>query len=212
MGDPKKKRKQYDKPRKKWDKQRIEKERRIVDFYGLKNKRELRRLETLLRNKKHLARAMLALPLEKRIVREQELMSNLRKYGLVKDDSTIDDILSLKVEDILEKRFQTVVFRKGLANTSKQARQFITHGHIAIAKNRVSIPGYLVQADEVSQVNWYSEPIKFETQKPKKDLKKEFEEASGKENAAEEAAKEAPGETKESEKTGTANEEAEESK
>lgn len=178
MGDPKKKRKKYKTPRKKWDKQLLEAERKMVDFYGLKNKKELRKHGTWLKNKRQIARSLLALTLETRLQREKELISGLRKIGLVNENATLDDVLGLKVEELLEKRLQTIVLRKGLANTSKQARQFIIHGHISLNNNKINVPSYLVPIDKVSDVSWYKNPIIIELE-PKKDLKKEFEKAAG---------------------------------
>lgn len=185
MGEPRKKRKQYETPRKQWDKVLLGKERKLVDFYGLKNKKELRKLETWLKYKRKTAKGLLALPLEKRMQRQAELMSGLGKIGLVKAEASLDDVLGLRIEELLEKRLQTVVLRKGLANTSKQARQFVVHGHIAINGKKVDAPGYMVRVEEVSAVNWYGEPVKFETSEPKKDLKKEFEESAGLETLGE---------------------------
>jgi len=185
MGDPKKKRKKYKTPRKKWDKQLLEKEKKLVDFYGLKNKKELRKHETWLKNKKQIARDLLALPLDKRITREKELMSGIKKIGLVNDQATLDDVLGLKVEELLEKRLQTIVMRKGLANTSKQARQFIVHGHISLIGKRLDAPSYLVPVEKLNEINWYGKVIKIEDEKPKKDLKKEFEQAAGIEKSEE---------------------------
>ncbi len=192
MGDPKKKRKQYETPRKTWDRGLLERERKLVNTYGLKNKREVRRNETWLRNKRKLARDLLALPLEIRIQRERELIGGLSKIGLVKAGGTLDDVLGLKAEELLEKRLQTVVFRKGLANSAKQARQFITHGHIAINGKKVSSPNYLVPLSETGSIAWFKEPVQFEvarkTSRKEKDIKQEFEEvigiAEGKEDAA----------------------------
>ncbi|HLC79011.1 MAG TPA: 30S ribosomal protein S4 [archaeon] len=179
MGEPRKKRKQYEIPRKHWDKALLEKERKVVDFYGLKNKRELRKIETWLKYKKQNAKGLLALSLEKRMQRQSELMSGLRRIGLISATATLDDVLGLKIEEFLEKRLQTLVLRKGFANTTKQARQFVVHGHIAIAGKRVSTPSYVVPVSEASQIGWYRKPMKIESTAPKRDLKKEFEESSG---------------------------------
>jgi len=173
-------RKQYETPRKQWDKQLLAREGKLVEFYGLKNKHELRKLETWMKYKRQAAKGLLALPLEKRQQRQEELMSGLRKIGLVKTEATLDDVLGLTVEAILEKRLQTMVLRKGLANTSKQARQFVVHGHIAINGRKVDTPGYVVPVSEVSGISWYKRPIKIETEAPKKDLRREFEESAGK--------------------------------
>ncbi len=184
MGDPKKKRKQYETPRKTWDRVLLEKERKLLETYGLKNKREVRRHETWLRNKRKLARDLLALPLDKRVQREKELVGGLAKIGIVKAGATIDDILRLKVEGLLERRLQTLVYRKGLANTVKQARQFITHGHIAINGRKAGSPNYLVPLSEAGSIGWFKAPLKVEIvqkhQRTERDIKKEFEEAMGK--------------------------------
>jgi len=68
----------------------------------------------------------------------------------------LDDVLDLTIEDILERRFQTIIFRKGLAKTVQQARQLITHGHIMIADQRVTIPGYLVTKPQETQITYTS--------------------------------------------------------
>jgi small subunit ribosomal protein S4 len=52
------------------------------------------------------------------------------------------------LEDILERRLQTIVFHKGLAQSMHQARQLIAHGHISIGGRKVSSPSYLVLKDE----------------------------------------------------------------
>ena len=74
----------------------------------------------------------------------EEILSKLIRYGIIKQDSNIDDILSLKTENILERRLQTQVLRLGLARTVVQARQFITHGHIAVNGRKATIPGMLI--------------------------------------------------------------------
>ncbi|HLC92559.1 MAG TPA: 30S ribosomal protein S4 [archaeon] len=179
MGEPRKKRKQYETPRKQWDKRLLEAERKLANTYGLVNKREIRRPMTWLKYKRNQAKSLLALTMDKRMQRQQELISGLTKIGMISGESTLDDVLGLKIEGILEKRLQTMVFRKGLANSVKQARQFITHGHIAINGKRVSSPGYIVPVSEAQAIGWYRKPIKIENEKPAKDLKKEFEEAAG---------------------------------
>ena len=73
MGDIKKPRKQYSVPRKRWDKTRIESEKKLVQTYGLKSKKELRRFETILRKKRENARGLLALAGGAREKAEKEL-------------------------------------------------------------------------------------------------------------------------------------------
>ena len=54
---------------------------------------------------------------------------------------------------LLERRLDNVVFRLGLANTRRQARQLVNHGHVAVNGKRVDIPSALVKAgDEVAVI------------------------------------------------------------
>ena len=64
----------------------------------------------------------------------------------------LDNVLDLTIEDILERRLQTIVFRKGLARTVSQSRQLITHGHITIDGRRVTVPGYIVLKEAEAQI------------------------------------------------------------
>ena len=53
---------------------------------------------------------------------------------------------------LLERRLDNVVFRLGFSNTRRQARQFVTHGHITVNGKRVDIPSVLVKAGDVVEV------------------------------------------------------------
>jgi len=117
--------------------------------------------QSLIRKFRHQARALLALPPTERALRERSLIARLTKIGLLKAESTIDSILGLRTKDLLERRLQTIVFRKGLAKTIYQARQLVVHGHIAIAGRRVTSPGYIVPVDEENLIDFYhSSPFK----------------------------------------------------
>lgn len=180
MGGIRKPRKQYTVPRKRWDKSRIESEKKTLETYGLKNKRELRRFETILRGKRKNARSLLALTGDARVQAEKELFESIAKIGLLPRNSTIDDILSLDTQELLEKRLQTVVWRKNLAKTIKQARQFIVHGHIAVNGRKVTAPSYITKLDEVDHISYYKKPMQLEPEKTESpaELKKRFEEAA----------------------------------
>jgi small subunit ribosomal protein S4 len=198
MGDPKKQKKQYDKPRKSFQKERLEKERGIKKLYGLKNNREFLRAETIIRGKRTNARKLLALSLENRTKREKEIIDSLKKIGILRGSPTLDDVLTLTPEALLERRLQTIVWRKGLANSVKQSRQFITHGHIAVDGKRVSIPSYIVAEDDEGKVAYFGKEMVIQEKKvkakvkdeKKNELKDKFEEAKGKEGEAKPVAKE----------------------
>jgi small subunit ribosomal protein S4 len=70
----------------------------------------------------------------------------------------LEDVLALTVEDILERRLQTHVYKKGLANSIKHARQLIVHGHIAVDGRRVTIPSYILDVEEEKKIGYYGEP------------------------------------------------------
>lgn len=122
-----------------------------VGTFGLRNKRELWKVETELSRIRKGARALLALPHEVRRVKETKLLSSLNRMGLVSGDATLDDVLSLKIEDLLERRLQSMVMRK-FSKSPSQARQMVVHGHIVINDRIVNIPGYIVGRDEEPNV------------------------------------------------------------
>ena len=154
MGDPRKPRKKWIGPKHPWRKERLMYEMRLVGEYGLRNKRELWIAQTIIRKFRHQARSLLAVPKEIREKVENALLRRLYQLGLLPENATLDDVLSLSVEDLLERRLQTIVYRKGLARTIYQARQLIVHGHIAIAGRRVTAPGYLVTKDEEDLIDY----------------------------------------------------------
>jgi len=149
VGDPKKPRKKWERPGHPWIKERLLEEMELLGKYGLRNKREIWKAQTLLRRIREKAKALLSLPPEVRIAREAELIRKLYHMGLLESESaTIDEILGLTTEHVLERRLQTIVYRKGFARTIHEARQLIAHGHIAIAGRRITSPGYLVTREE----------------------------------------------------------------
>lgn len=161
MGDPKKPKKKYTTPTKPWDRVRLEREAPLVIKYGLRNKRELWRFQNILRKYRRVARDLLAkvdMPGregEYAKAKAQMVIKKLIRMGVLSEGATLDDILNLSVEDFLERRLQTMVYRQGLANTIKQARQLIVHGHIAVDGRRVTAPGYIVEKDEESRITYY---------------------------------------------------------
>ncbi|MGC8993346.1 MAG: 30S ribosomal protein S4 [Candidatus Aenigmatarchaeota archaeon] len=142
-------RKKYKKPRRPWDKALLEEERKIIKEFGLRRKKELWRAKEELRRYRRLARELNA---RKDKEKERILLQKLYSLGLLPQNATLDDVLSLTVKDILNRRLQTIVWKKGLANTIKQARQFIVHGHVRVNGRRVVYPSYLVKRDEEDKI------------------------------------------------------------
>lgn len=155
MGDPKKPRKTWERPGHPWIKERLVDEMELLGQYGLRNKRELWKAQTLLRTIRTKAKSLLSLSEAERGIRERALVKKLYDMGLLDSDkATIDDILGLTVRNVLERRLQTIVYRKGLARTIHEARQMITHGHVAIAGRRVRSPGRIVTRGEESSIDY----------------------------------------------------------
>lgn len=149
MGDPRKPRKKWERPGHPWIRERLVRELELVGKYGLRNKRELWRAQTILRELRRKAKALLSLPIDIRAVEERKIVTKLYNMGLLEfENAVLEDILGLDVEHVLERRLQTIVFKKGLAKSIHHARQLITHGHIAIGGRRVTSPGYLVSRSE----------------------------------------------------------------
>lgn len=145
----KRQRKKYERPRRPWDKDRILREKELLKTFGLRRKREIWTAEALLRKYRRMARELAA---KKNKEREKVLINKLVKMGLLEKGADLDDVLSLTVENVLERRLQTIIFRKGLTTTPKQARQFIVHGKVVLDERKISYPSYLVVKEEEGKI------------------------------------------------------------
>ena len=158
MGDPKFSRKSYDTPSHPWQGERIQAEAAVVRQFGLKNKTEVWKADTMLRNFRKQSRelqARLRTGDAQAKIEADALIARCSRMGLLPPTGgDLNDILVLKSEDILSRRLQTVVFQKGLATTIKQARQIINHGHIFVSGHKVTVPGYIVLRSEESTVEY----------------------------------------------------------
>ncbi|MFH1199642.1 MAG: 30S ribosomal protein S4 [Candidatus Micrarchaeota archaeon] len=155
-------RKQYEKPKKLWNKQRIDEESKLREEYGLKNARELWKMQTILRKTRREARRLLSGRGEDTERKKVQLLTRLSKFLVRKANASLDDVLSLSVRDILERRLQTVACKRHIAKTVRQARQFITHGHVSVHGVKISSPSYLVRFNEEESVGWYGHAVDLE--------------------------------------------------
>lgn len=134
----KRKHKKYSRPKRPFDKTRIEEEAKIKKEFGLKNKREIWKAEAKIKTIRERAKKLIIKDIE-----EQKIFfEKLNKIGL--KVNSIADVLSLGKRDILNRRFQTRVFKKRLASTVKTARQLITHKKVLIDGKVVNVPAYIV--------------------------------------------------------------------
>ena len=77
---------------------------------------------------------------------EKQFRSYYEKAARMKGN-TGDELMS-----IIETRLDNVVFRLGLANTRREARQLVNHGHFTVNGKRVNIPSYLVKVGDTVAV------------------------------------------------------------
>jgi len=189
MGDPRKNRKKYTTPRHPWQKIRIDEEKVLLTDYGLKNKKDLWKSSSKLAQFKKQAKGLIG---EKGLQAETErkqFLERLEKLKLLKDQSTVENVLDLTVKDILERRLQTIVIRKGFAKTMKQARQFITHGHVLVNDKKIDAPSYLVSSIEEDAIVFDEKSALADPEHPERKIK-ELEIPKEEEKPEEEEAKE----------------------
>jgi small subunit ribosomal protein S4 len=134
----KRKHKKYSKPKRPFDKERIEEEAGLKKEFGLKNKKEIWRAEEKIKSAREKAKRLISASPEK----QKALFERLRKTGL--EINSIADILGLDKRDYLNRRLQTILIKKRLAPTSRSARQLITHKKVFVNNNIIDSPSYLV--------------------------------------------------------------------
>jgi len=138
--------KKYSRPQKPFDKIRIEEENILKERYGLKNKKEIWKADAAIGRIRNQAKMLITASKDE----QGAFIEKFKKKGF--QIKSIADVLGLNKEDWMKRRLQTVVHKKGLTNTTKQARQFIAHKHVSIGNQIVNIPSYQVDLDEESLV------------------------------------------------------------
>jgi small subunit ribosomal protein S4 len=154
----KKQKKRYSRPRRPFDKVRIDEENILKDKYGLKNKKEIWKADAAIGRIRNLAKKLITASDEDK----QAFVDRLNKKGFQVE--SIAEVLALNKEDWLKRRLQTILHSGGHANTPKQARQLIAHKHVAIGDQIVNVPSYQVELEEEPIVKLN---IILKTEKPK---------------------------------------------
>ncbi|MBU2638097.1 MAG: 30S ribosomal protein S4 [Nanoarchaeota archaeon] len=184
MGDPKKQRKKYGTPRHPWKAERINEENKIQEEYGLKNKTELWKMDSILKKLKEQAKRLISVSGEQAEKEEQLFRKRLEKMGLISEGVKIENVLDLTVKELLERRLQTQVCRKGFAKSIKQARQFITHGHVLLNGKKVNAPSYLLLHGEENMLTFRPTSALSDAEHPERKLSEKN--AAGKAEESEE--------------------------
>lgn len=193
MGDPRRFSNKFERPKRLWEMSRLKEEKGLKAEYGLKNMRELWGMNQTLKKARREARRLQSVTEEERATRLPELMAKLNKLGVISKEAKLEDVLSLTVRDILERRLQTRVCKRGIAKSMAQARQLITHGFIAVGGRKVSSPSYLVKASEEERISLYKNidlSISEKSAEPEKKHEKPASEAEGEAEEKVEAPKE----------------------
>ena len=139
----------YETPNEGWNEERMAREDELMEDYGLKNKKELYKAQSQLRSFRRQARKLVA---EGDEGAEQEVIERVNALGLIRENAGLEALLTLNVTDILDRRIQSAVERKGYADTPKHARQLVVHGHIYINGEKVDAPGYILTQEEENQL------------------------------------------------------------
>lgn len=148
MGDPRKQKNKFQRPSHPWQKARIEEENIIFTEYGLKNKTEIWKVKSILKDFNQQAKRLIIASGKQAELEQQNLIRRLQRMGLLQSDANLDAILGLTPRNLFDRRLESLVHRKGLTQTMRQARQFIVHGHVAIGNKKITAPGYFVKVEE----------------------------------------------------------------
>ncbi len=193
MGDPKQLRKKYSTPRHPWMKASIEVEKKVLEDYGLVKKKEIHIASSFLTKYKDIAKKLIATRTNPQAQKEKvQVLAKLHRLGLLPAGAELDQILGLELKDVLERRLQSIVFRKGFARSMKQARQHIVHRHVNVSDQEISSPSYLVSLEEEGTVSFKENssfadaehPERIPLQKGVKQAPKELTETQPKPEAA----------------------------
>jgi small subunit ribosomal protein S4 len=183
MGDPRSLRKKFNKPSHPWQKMRIDEEKVLMKEYGFKNKVELWRVISKLRVFKTQVKRLIGKHDEKAEQQKIELIARMKKMRLIGETAVLEDILAVTMKDLCERRLQTLVFKKNLARSIKQARQFITHQHIMIGEKKLTSPSYIVNGEEEAVLRFTEKSAMSSDEHPErvpiqKKVKPEYKKAS----------------------------------
>ena len=147
----------------------------MLKEYGLKNKKEVWKARSMLKKITSQAKKLSGERSEQAKKESEQLLMRLVRLGLLKSGGQLGDALSIPFEEVLNRRLQTLVHKKGLARTMNQARQFVVHGHITVNNKMVDVPSYLVNVEEQHAIGYVPRSALANSEHPERiDVKKEL--------------------------------------
>lgn len=91
----------------------------------------------------------------KRLFEGNALIRRLVRVGVLDESRMkLDYVLALKIEDFLERRLQTCVYKLGLAKSIHHARVLIRQRHIRVGKQIVNVPSFIVRLDSQKHIDF----------------------------------------------------------
>lgn len=130
---------------------------KLAGEYGLRNKREIWRVGFTLSKIRRAARELLKMDEKdnRRLFEGNALIRRLIRIGVLDETKAkLDYVLALRIEDFLERRLQTLVFKAGLAKSIHHARVLIRQRHIRVGKQIVDIPSFIVRLDSQKHIDF----------------------------------------------------------
>ncbi len=123
----------------------------------------------------------------KRLFEGNALIRRLVRVGVLDESRMkLDYVLALKVEDFLERRLQTCVYKLGLAKSIHHARVLIRQRHIRVGKQIVNVPSFIVRLDSQKHID-FALTSPFGGGRPGRVRRKKARAAESKEEGEEEA-------------------------
>merc|ERR1712039_596508 len=147
----------YSTPRRPFEKARLDQELKLIGEFGLLNKREVWRVKLALAKIRKSARVLLTLEEKdpRRLFEGNALLRRLVRIGVLDESKMkLDYVLGLSIEDFLERRLQTQVFKLGLAKSIHHARVLIRQRHIRVRKQLVNVPSFIVRLDSQKHIDF----------------------------------------------------------
>merc|ERR1712053_30141 len=91
----------------------------------------------------------------RRLFEGNALLRRLVRIGVLSEDQMkLDHVLGLKIENFLERRLQTQVFKLGLAKSIHHARVLIRQRHIRVRRQVVNVPSFVVRLDSQKHIDF----------------------------------------------------------